>query len=506
MELPSKQLTIGVSNTATPRSDKQEPELSKQELTRVQSTKKYLELNHDMDAEQDTALLTRKRKNQAERAATSPEKKAKRDDMEVKLEARDAIKEVWKLIQGKHKQARSAIILNKIKTLSSLCADYFIYGLRLLWKRRFAKALAEELTALDEFIEVNPNFMAETFDKFIEEEIENDILKTATQLTDVKQVNESKSLSDADLKPTDKGTDDKSVTVTAVTAMDIMKATEQVVAKPTLQDVKKWGAHSSYAMLFTLAELQYPAFMKSEEGQEYLNKLHEEAKSQAGEQTVSGIFSALQAQGSVIKQAKQVKEKPAEQEPEVPELCKNLLPPDEYEKKNTAMDGPLRQLNQERRARNANLKRLKRTAPFRNASDEERRKMFLEVGGPEPNNPELDKMMEELRTHTNNINKVCRKQQPQYPSVFGKKSQYNQKSRLQCVDASSYRSRWNVLAELSTKEGKEKYKKQEEKRNALIAERLKQQNVSFTERLKQRTDGIGYLARNTGHRIEVITL
>ena len=451
MELPSKQLTIGVSNTATPRSD--EPELSKQELTRVQSTKKYLELhntNND-DDEQDTALLTRKRKNQAKRAGTTPPgKKAKQD------------------------------------------------------------AVAEEVAALDELIEANPNFMAETFDEFM---IENE-----TQLTE--QVNESKSLSGADLKPTEKG-DDKSVTVTAITAMDIMKAAKQKAKpakqeKPTLQDVISWGgAHSSYATLFTLAELRYPAFMKSKEGPEYLNKLHEDAKEQAGEQTVSRIFSELQAQESVITQAKQVVAKPAEQdakppaekEENVPELCKGLMAPDEYEEKDIAMTPLLNKLNEKVRARKRDLKKLFKKQEYDDATYEERKKMREEAAGPEPDNSDVLKRMVELRTAMNAINKVCKTSLQTYPLWFGEKSLYKQcNARMKCVSSKDYRRRWNTLAKLSTEEGKQAYKQEEEKQKALIAERnarLEERNASLEERIKQRKDGLGFLARNAGS-IEVI--
>ncbi len=67
--------------------------------------------------------------------ATMPEKKAEQDDAEVSLKAKEAIKEVWGLIQGKEKQARNAIILKKMKTLTSPCKEHFIYGLRFVWKR-----------------------------------------------------------------------------------------------------------------------------------------------------------------------------------------------------------------------------------------------------------------------------------------------------------------------------------------------------------------------------------
>lgn len=81
------------------------------------------------------------------------------------------------------------------------------------------------------------------------------------------------------------------------------KAKIKTIEKPTEEDVKNWGAHSTYALLYTVAEQQYPVFMASKEGEEYLHKLHEKVKSQAGKQTVEGIFSALNAQMSVIKQA-----------------------------------------------------------------------------------------------------------------------------------------------------------------------------------------------------------
>ena len=370
--------------------------------------------------------------------------------------------------------------------------------------------------------------------------------------------------------------------------------------KPTLQDVIAWGAHSSYATLHTVAQVRYAAFMASEEGPTYLNKLHEEAKRQAPKQTVSGILNALDAQVSAIKQAKQVVAKPAEQdakppaeqdakppaeqdakpveqskflvlkeyyqenvqggdvekfttykelydhilendpcvrgdanileeqlkqyeskenvvvvepaeqdvkpvepaerEENVPELCKGLMSPDEYEKKYDAQEDPLEELNGKIRLRNAKLKKLFKKQDYKDANYEERKKMREDTAGPEPDDAKVMKMMGELRTAMNAINKVCSRYRNRYPLWFGKKSLYNQcTARMKCVSSSDYRRRWDTLAKLSTEGGKQAYKQEEEKRKALI----EKQNASFEERLKQRTDGLGYLARNAGG-IEVI--
>ena len=83
----------------------------------------------------DLVCLDKKFLSLLERATTMQEKKAKQDDAEVSLEAKEAIKEVWGLIQGKEKQARNAIILKKMKMLTSPCKEHFIHGLRFVWKR-----------------------------------------------------------------------------------------------------------------------------------------------------------------------------------------------------------------------------------------------------------------------------------------------------------------------------------------------------------------------------------
>ena len=182
----------------------------------------------------------------------------------------------------------------------------------------------------------------------------------------------------------------------------------------------------------------------------------------------------------------------------VPSQCVNLMLPEVYEEKYDDIDGPLDDLNAERRAYNAKVRKIAKSKAFHDAKYEEKKKMIAEVG-PEPSNPKLLNLMEELKAQCNALNKRCRYWRSQYPSAFSdKKSSYNQiKSRVSFLDANTYRRRWNRLAELSTEEGKLKYK-QEEKRRA-------DRNASFAEKLKQRSDGIGFLARNAGG-IEVMYL
>jgi len=182
----------------------------------------------------------------------------------------------------------------------------------------------------------------------------------------------------------------------------------------------------------------------------------------------------------------------------IPSQCVNLMLPEVYEEKYDDIDGPLDDLNAERRAYNAKVKKIAKSKAFYDAKYEEKKKMIAEVG-PEPSNPKLLNLMEELKAQCNALNKRCRYWRSQYPSAFSdKKSSYNQiKSRVSFLDANTYRRRWNRLAELSTEEGKLKYK-QEEKRRA-------DRNASFAEKLKQRSDGIGFLARNAGG-IEVMYL
>ena len=182
----------------------------------------------------------------------------------------------------------------------------------------------------------------------------------------------------------------------------------------------------------------------------------------------------------------------------IPSQCVNLMLPEVYEEKYDEIDGPLDDLNAERRAYNAKVRKIAKSKAFYDANYEEKKKMIEEVG-PEPSNPKLLNLMEELKAQCNALNKRCRYWRSQYPSAFSdKKSSYNQiKSRVSFLDANTYRRRWNRLAELSTKEGKLKYK-QEDRRRA-------DRNASFAEKLKQRSDGIGYLAQNAGG-IEVMYL
>lgn len=212
---------------------------------------------------------------------------------------------------------------------------------------------------------------------------------------------------------------------------------------------------------------------------------------------INPINPAKPAKQDVKAAAKFPRGKPAaKQELKVPGLCKNLMPPDKYEKQFDAIDGPLREQNKKVRERKCTLRPLFKKKEYNDATYEERKKMREEAAGPEPDDSKVRKMMEELRTAVNAINKVCRENRNIYPLWFNpKKSVYNQcNARMKCVDSSTYRRRWDTLVKLSTEEGKQTYKQEEEKRKALIAKR----NASFKERLKQRTDGLGFLARNAG--------
>ena len=172
-------------------------------------------------------------------------------------------------------------------------------------------------------------------------------------------------------------------------------------------------------------------------------------------------------------------------------LYENLMSPDEYEKKLTDILPHVKEQNEKVRERNRKLRPLFKKKEYNDATYEERKKMREEAAGPEPDNSEVKKMMEELRTAVNAINKVCRENRNTYPLWFNpKKSVYNQcNARMKCVDSSTYRRRWDTLVKLSTEEGKQTYKQEEEKRNA---------SLTKLERLKQRTDGLGFLARNAG--------
>ena len=80
-------------------------------------------------------------------------------------------------------------------------------------------------------------------------------------------------------------------------AKEIVKQTKTV--KPTVDDIIGWGANSSYAVLYTVAQQCFPVFMRLDDGPEYLRKLHEEAKEKAKD-GVAAVFANVGAQMSAI--------------------------------------------------------------------------------------------------------------------------------------------------------------------------------------------------------------
>lgn len=90
-------------------------------------------------------------------------------------------------------------------------------------------------------------------------------------------------------------------------AKEIVEKQTKPVKKPTLDDVIAWGANSSYAVLYTVAQQCFPDFMRLDDAAEYLHELHEKAKEKAKD-GVAAVFANLQGQMSSIKKAKAVNE------------------------------------------------------------------------------------------------------------------------------------------------------------------------------------------------------